>query len=219
MKKILIIPFLISSISLFAQKVDDARKFLYYERYQSAENLLHQILQTDPSNAEGWYFLTDAYLNQKEIKKASDSLQLAPQDVKDEPFYQVAMGSVLLQQKFADKANPYFDQALDKTKQKNADILLAVAKANIDADAGNINNAIDYLNKAIKRDKHNPELYTELGNAYRKLNNGSQAYQAYQDAVKEDSKYAEADYNMGMIFVTQKNPEMYLKFFNQAIDC
>ncbi len=217
MKKILIIPFLISGIAVFAQKLDDARKFLYHERYKSAESLLHQVLKNDPSNAEGWYLLADAYLNQKQIKKISDSLQLAPQDVKDEPFYNVAMGSVLLQQNFPDKAKQYFDAALEKTKQKDPDILLAVAKADIDADAGNATEAINYLNKAIKRDKHNAELYTELGNAYRKLKNGSEAYQAYQQALKEDNHSAEAAYETGMIFVTQKNPDMYLKFFNQAV--
>ncbi len=73
------------------------------------------------------------------------------------------------------------------------------------------------MNKAIKREKHNPELYVELGDAYRRLGDGSGSYQAYQDALVENGKYAKALYKLGKIFVTQNNPEQYLKYFNAAV--
>ena len=37
---------------LFAQKVDDGRKFLYYERYQSAKETFDQILAKEPDNVD-----------------------------------------------------------------------------------------------------------------------------------------------------------------------
>lgn len=104
-----------------------------------------------------------------------------------------------------------------ETKEKNAEILAAVAQAQIDADAGDGQYAIDLLNKAIKRDKKNAALYVALGDAYRKLHNGSEAYKAYQKAVEENDKYAAAYHRIGDIFLSQKNKEFYLEYFNKAI--
>jgi tetratricopeptide (TPR) repeat protein len=217
MFKFLTIPILFLTFSVFSQEIKQARQLLYYERNQSAKELLHQILKKEPVNAEAWYLLTQAYLRENKKANIADSLKMVPAQIRDDPYYFVAMGNVLLEQKSTDAARQYFDVALEKTKEKDADILLAVAKANIDAEKGDSNIAVSYLNKAIKRDKHNAELYTELGNAYRKLKNGSKAYQSYQQALKEDAHFAEASYMLGMIFISQKNPEMYLKFFKDAI--
>jgi tetratricopeptide (TPR) repeat protein len=129
----------------------------------------------------------------------------------------VAYGGVLLQEGKRDSARLYFDQALEKTKSKNADILLAVANAHIEEKAGDANYAIELLNKAFKRKKNGVQLYTALGNAYRKLDNGSEAYKAYQQALNADGNYAAAKYQLGKIFATQKNEEMYLKFYNEVL--
>lgn len=218
MKHFFLILFLFFNYSIFSQDIKQAKQFLYHERYSSAETVLHQILKNAPTNAEAWYLLTQAYLKQNKTKAITDSLGLAPNEIKDEPYYNVAMGSVLLYTSLPSKARPYFDIAVEKTKEKDADILFAVADAEIKAEAGDANIAVDLLNKAIKRDKHNAALYAGLGNAYRKLKDASKAYQSYQDALHEDSHFAEASYRLGMIFVSQKNPEMYLKYFNDAID-
>ncbi|MGB8194097.1 MAG: hypothetical protein WCF67_19350, partial [Chitinophagaceae bacterium] len=62
-----------------------------------------------------------------------------------------------------------------------------------------------------------PYLYTLLGDAYRKLLNGTEAYKAYQKALNADDKYAAAYYQMGKIFVTQNNPRLYVDLFQKAI--
>jgi len=217
MKPFLAILFLFSSYSLFCQNIEQARLFLYHERYNSAQTLLHQVIKNDPKNAEAWYLLTRAYRGEDKTKVMTDSLSLAPGEIKDEPYYKVALGNVLLHANLPLKARPYFDMAIEKTKQKDPGILFAVATAEIDGEAGDGNVALDLLNKAIKRDKHNAALYIGLGNTYRKLKDASKAYQAYQDALQEDPHFAEASYRLGMIFVSQKNPEMYLKYFNDAV--
>ncbi len=217
MKTFFLFLFLACSLLGYSQDTKQAKEFLYHERYASAESVLHKLLNSDPANAEAWYLLSEACLQQDKTAAITDSLNLAPQDIKDEPYFQVAMGNALLHANFPAKAKPYFDAAMDKTKEKDADILAAIANSKINNDAGDASEAIDLLNKAIRRDKHSAALYTALGNAYRKLKDGSHAYQAYQEALKEDPKLAEASYRLGMIFVSQKNPEMYLKYFNDAV--
>jgi tetratricopeptide (TPR) repeat protein len=57
-----------------------------------------------------------------------------------------------------------------------------------------------------------------LGDAYRKIHNGSEAYKAYKEALDKNSNYAPAHHRIGEIFLTQKNPEVYLPYFNSAIE-
>ena len=218
MKKVLLL-LLASTISLFAisQNVQDAQKFIYYERYKSAENTLHTVLKTDPSNAAAWYWLSQAYLPLNRTAALRDTLLTSSNEVKQNPWYQVAYGHLLLAENKKDSAAVYFNEALDKTKEKDPDILLAIANAHITAKAGDANYALSLLDKAIKRDKKNPALYVAVGDAYRKLGNGSEAYKSYQAAIDQDKNYAAALYRMGKIFVSQKNTDMYLNYFNQAL--
>src|SRR5581483_7436422 len=133
------------------QSIQDAQHFIYYERYKSAENTLHQLIQTNPNNAEAWYWLSQAYLPLNRATALRDTLALCPADVKKDPFYQVAYGNLLLEENKKDSATWYFNQALDETKEKNVDILSAVANADITAKAGDATDAVTQLDKAIKR--------------------------------------------------------------------
>ena len=206
-----------ASLMAVSQNIQDAKKFIYYERYKSAQDLLLQLVKTDPANAEGWYLLSKAYINSGDPTPLQNMLLQAPASLKEEPYFQVACGSYLLSKGNKDSARYYFDQALDKTREKNADILSAIANAHIVAKKGDANYAVELLNKAINREKKDPALFTLLGDAQRKLGNGSEAYKTYTAALDKDSKHAAALYRMGKIFVSQKNPEMYLQYFNQAL--
>jgi tetratricopeptide (TPR) repeat protein len=217
-KGLILLLCVITSLVAVSQNLQDAKKFIYYERYKSAEDLLQQIVKTDPANAEGWYLLSKAYLSSDNAAPLKDVLSQAPASLKAEPYFQVAYGSYLLNKGKKDSAEYYFDQALDKTREKNADILAAIANAHIVAKTGDANYAVELLNKAVNREKKDPALFTMLGDAQRKLGNGSDAYKTYATALDKDGKYAAALYRMGKIFVSQKNPEMYLKYFNQALE-
>lgn len=200
-----------------AQSTDEAKKQIYYERYSIAATTLHNVIKNEPSNATAWYMLTDAYLQQDKLDIIKDSIALAPASIGNQPFYMVAKGYMLLQQNDKNGAQQLFDAALKETKEKDAAILASIAKAHIKTNAGDANYAIELLNKAVKRDKRNPEIYTLIGNAYRKMDNGTEAFKAYQNTLEHDKNYAAAMVQLGKIFVTQKNTEMYLKYFNEAL--
>ena len=46
-----------------AQSIAEARKMLYYERYDGAAHLLQQVLHADPNNPEAWWLLTQVYVH------------------------------------------------------------------------------------------------------------------------------------------------------------
>ena len=43
--------------SVFAQTVEQGKKFLYYERFKSAKDAFQKVLATDPNNEEAIYYL------------------------------------------------------------------------------------------------------------------------------------------------------------------
>lgn len=205
------------STVMVAQGVPDATQLIYHERYQSAKAVLHKALQADPNNAEAWYRLSQAYLPLKETRKLGDSLRLALPEVKNNAYYKVAYGQLLLAQNNTDSARWHFEQAIGDGRKKEPAILLAVANAYISEKNGDANAALLVLSQAGKKDAGDPAFNVLRGNAYRKLANGSEAYRAYQTALNENSKNAEALFQMGKIFVAQKNADSYLEYFNKTI--
>jgi tetratricopeptide (TPR) repeat protein len=205
-------------ISLQAQSVNDATQQLYYQRYESAEKDLSSILKQQPANQEALYWLTTTYIQQNKISQAHDLVQKAPATVFSTPLGELTAGTVFLVNGKKDSASIYFNEALKETKEKDPQILSAIARAEIEAPAGDASYAVDLLQKAIKRDKKNASYYVLTGDAYRKLSNGSEAYKQYQQAIQTDKAYAEAYHRIGEIFVSQKNPEMYLQYFTKAIE-
>lgn len=208
---------LLCSTVITAQSVQDATQLIYHQRYQSAKATLQKVLQADPNNAEAWYRLSQACLPLKESQQLSDSLRLAPAEVKNSAWYKVAYGQLLLAQNNSDSARWYFDQAIGDGRKKDPAILLAVADAYITEKNGDAHAALLALNQAGKKDTDEPAFNVLRGNAYRKLANGTEAYRAYQSALNKDSKHAEALFQMGKIFVAQQNAETYLGYFNKAV--
>ncbi|OQP50240.1 tetratricopeptide repeat protein [Niastella populi] len=220
MKKILsfTMGILLIPVLMFAQNVGDAEELIYYKRYTGAQQMLNGIVSREPANAEAWYWLAQAYIHDDSTSAITDLVQRAPENIHNEPYFQVARGHLLLTQHKKDSANLLFEQAVKKTRSKDAGILAAVARAHISTPAGDGQAALDMLKKAIKRDKKNPALYTLMGDAHRKMGNGEEAYKAYNQALSKNAAYAAAHYKIGKIFASQNNPSVYLKYFVQAID-
>ena len=179
---------------------------MYYEKYQSASDMLHKLLQKDNRNGEAWYLLTTCYLHENKIRAIEDSFKLIPNDVDNVALIECAKGEWELKKGKKEDAALLFKTALLYSKEKDPLILSTVAQANIDLDSGNISYAIDLLNKAMKKDRLNASLYIDLGNAYRKLGNGQETYKAFNKALEIDPGNAEALYRLGLLFVSQKNP-------------
>jgi len=219
MKKILnlLMSVLLFPLIMSAQSINEVKNDIYYKRYTSAQHILESILSNNPANAEAWYLLTQSYVDENDhtlLKR----LKNAPDNVRNEPYFQIAMGDMLLSDKKNDSAMFFFERAIKETRSKDPGVLAAIANSHISNQAGDAGMAVELLKKAIKRDKGNPALYTLMGDAYRKMGNGEEAYKVYNQALSKNEHYAAAIYKIGKIFVSQNNPSVYLKYFVQAID-
>jgi tetratricopeptide (TPR) repeat protein len=204
---------------VFAQSVDQGKKFLYYQRYKSAKDVFDKILASNPNNIDAIYWDGQTLLAMKDSVAAQDLYSKALQTNGNAPLLLAGMGNVELRIGKTADARQHFETAISLSKAKDIDVLNAVAQANIDARAGDATYAIDKLNLATQIKKFNDATtYVLMGDAYRKLIDGGNAVQSYNKALGIDPKLAEAEYKIGKIYLTQNNKEFFLPAFQKAVE-
>jgi len=216
---------LLSGVILKAQSVEDATKHLYYERIESAKNTLQSVIAKDANSPDALYWLAEIYLKQQKTDSAYTLLNEKAKDLlntayskKESPLVYIGWAHTLLDTGKTTEARKIMDEVLTTTKNKNPLALWAIARANIDSKNGDIKWALELLEQAAKKDKKNPVIYIAMGDAYRKLVDGSNAVISYDKALDVDKQYAEAIYSKGKIYKTQNNPEIFLDYFTRAVE-
>lgn len=213
------------SLSGHAQNVKDATEQLYYQHYNSAKQILQLAIQKDSGNADAWYWLGRVLLKQKNTVEASAVMSKATSlcttgviAKKEAPLVNTGYAHVLLELGRKEEANKLIEAALDETNYKDATVLLAAAQANIETEKGDAAFALQLLEKAGKRDRHNAAVYLAMGEAYRKMADGGNAVLSYEKARKEDAALAETWYREGLIYKTQQNEDVLLDRFTKAYE-
>ncbi len=212
--------FVLMTSLVFAQTVQDGKKFLNYQRYNSAVETLEKVAAASPGNAEAQYWLGQAYIESKQPEKAREVYRKALEASGSNPLLLTGMGHVELLEGKKNEARQRFETAISLTKAKDIPVLNAIGKANADKN-GDPDYAIEKLTLAttIKGFKE-PEVYINMGDAYRKKNDGGGAVKSYQNATTIDPKNAVAHHKIGKVYVTQgKDQEAtFTKHFHDAIN-
>lgn len=204
---------------LFAQSIDQGRKFLYYERYKSARETFEKILAGNPNNIDAVYWLGQTLLEMpdKDSVAAKDLYQKALATNGNAPLLLAGIGQIELMEGKTNDARQRFETAINLSKGKNIEVLNAVARANVKAKAGDANYAIEKLNQATQiRKFKDPDTYLIMGDAYRKLIDGGNAVTAYNKALALDPNLAAAKNKIGKVYLTQNNPDYFLPAFESA---
>ena len=231
MKKIksglLVLTALLLSNMMEGQTIEEGKKFMYYERYQSAKDLFKKLAAANPANTEAVYWQGIATVAGAEntsagINEAKELYRKALESNANNPLLIAGMGNLELREGKKQDAKNRFETALSLSQSKDLNVLLAVGSANADYDNkfGDPNYAIEKLKIAggLKKVK-DPATFVYLGDAYRMLMDGGNAQISYQTALDMDPKYARAAYRIGKIYQTQGvgQEEIYMKYFNEGI--
>lgn len=214
----LLVAFVMGGTLLFAQSVEQGKKFFYYERYKSAKESLESVLSANPNNIDAVYWLGQTLLEQKDSVGAKNLYRKLLEQNGNAPLVMVGMGQIELMEGKVNDARQRFEMAVTTTKGKDIDVLNAIARANIRAKKGDANYALEKLNLATQvKGFKDPETYILMGDANRKLVQGGEAVQAYNKAFQLDNKLAAAKHKIAKVYLTQNNPDFFLPAFEEAI--
>jgi tetratricopeptide (TPR) repeat protein len=209
------------SITALAQTVQEGISNWYAERYQSAKQTFEKLVAANPNNLEATYWLGQTYIAQDDINAARSLYQKALSANGNAPLIMAGMGQVDLLDGKTAEARQLFESAITAShgkKGNDPNILDAVGRANVQAHtdkkpAGDLQYAIAKLNEAAGLAPTNPDIFLNLGNAYRKLHNGSEAVLAYRKA----GNFAPALYRVAMLYMTQNNWDVVTENLNSAV--
>lgn len=211
------------SSAMFAQSIEQGRKFLTFERYKSAKAVFEKLVAANANDADANYWLGQTLIadeDNRDIASAKALYQKAAMANNSNPLLLAGLGHIeLLEGKVQDAKNR-FETAISLSQGKNAAVLNAIGIANVDAKEGDAQYAVEKLTAATTLKKMNdPEVFINLGNAYKKLGDGGSAQKSYEAALVLNPSYAAASYRIGKIYQTQgaNQEEIYMKYFNDAI--
>ena len=205
-----------------AQTVDEGKKFIYYEKYRSAKNVLDKVVAADPANMDAAYYLGQADLGLDNLPEAKALYQKTLMANSNSALILAGIGHVELLEGKVQDARQHFETAISLSQGKNIAVLNAIGLANSNADSknGDPAYAIDKLKQAINlKGMKDPDVFANLGDAYRKNGDGGSAQTAYESALTLDPHYARAKFRIGKIYLTQgiAQEDIYMKYFNDAI--
>lgn len=75
---------------------------------------------------------------------------------------------------------------------------------------------IDYVNKALKIDEHLAKAYFIKGSIYRESGDTSKAISSLETAIEQDNQFADAFYDLGVLYAARKNPIAF-DYYNNAL--
>lgn len=206
-----------------AQSIQEGKQLLYYEKFVSAKAHFEKMLAKQTGNSEAAYWLGQAHLLNDDENGHSAAKQVYEQALAtnpNDPLLIAGKGHLLLADGNKAEARLAFETALNLSQSKNAAVLNAIGVANTKEKFGDLAFAIEQFEKATKlKGMKDPDIWCNLGDAYRKNFDGSNAQQAYKAALDLQPKYARAYLRTGEIFLTYgRNYEsIYMKWFDDAL--
>ncbi len=205
------------------QTLEEGKKMLYYDRHVSARQIFQKLVAADPNNQEAVYWLGITMFvpdHDTSIVEARSLYQKALMNNSNSPLLLAGMGHIELTLGQLQDARNRFETAISLSQGKNAAVLNAVGFANIQADKGDAQYAVDKLKQATQlKNMKDPDVWTNLGDAYKKLLLGGPAQTAYETALELNPNYARASYRIGKIYQSQgrAQEEIFMRYYNEAI--
>jgi tetratricopeptide (TPR) repeat protein len=210
----------------FAQTIEVGKQQVYYERYTSARETFQKLVAANPNDDVAIYWLGQAMILPDDVTSkdisAAKSLYQSKLSIPNNFLIMVGIGQIELMEGKIQDARSRFETAVSLTAGKNLAVLNAIgfANGNPDSKNGDAAYAIEKLKQATQLKKFNdPEVLVNLGDAYRKNNDGGNADQSYKAALTINPNYARANFRLGKLYQSQGRGQesIFMEFYDKAI--
>ncbi|MEO6850945.1 MAG: tetratricopeptide repeat protein [Mucilaginibacter sp.] len=220
--------------SAFAQSLDDAKKAIDAEQFQKAKSMLKNLVVTQSTKDENYFYLGWVYIKQDYADSAKAVFQKGLNINPKSALNLAGLGIVARLDKDQATATNNFNQAIALAgkdskpfvyiakgyllPQSNGKVSPADANAALDIlNKGNIASAVKNKDKSIPPASTDPELFMTIGEADRLVLKSSDAYTNFSNALTLDPRSAAANVALGVLWKFADNYTDAVKQFQAAL--
>lgn len=200
-----------------AQSLDDARAAVYAEQYQKAKTMFNNLVKTQPTNPENYFYYGDLYLQLNNPDSAKVLFQKGISVDADYSLNHIGLGTVDLFAKNATSAQANFNKASSDMKRKDYKEFIYIGEAYTYEASQDLTKAFEWFAKANEYGDKDPQLHIALGDAYKAQKKNSEAVASYQRATTLQSDLPRVDVNIGEIWTQAYNFELAESTLNAVI--
>jgi tetratricopeptide (TPR) repeat protein len=170
-------------------------------------------LLNDPNNPSLYNERAAIYISLKQFPEAEgDAKRAIRLDSTRAEYY-----LTLVDANFAQNKTRFAKEYLERITKKfpeNTEALLKLAELYFLVQQ--YQQAIDYVNRALKIDDNLAQGYYLKGNIYKETGDTTRAISSFETAVEQDAKFENAFVDLGLIYSARKNP-IAMDYYNNAL--
>lgn len=206
-----------SAITVQAQDINQAKRAIDAEQYESAKSLLKSIIKDKPTNGEAFFTLGNVYLTQKVQDSAKLYFQNGLSASDKGILNNIGLGQMDLDANNVAGAQAKFGTVTKEMRRKDFQEYIYIARAYLNAEKPDYKSAIEILNKAVAINSSDAQLQLALGDAYYGDGKQNEAYVAYRNAFQADNTLLRAKMQLGVLLKGAKSYDEALKAYNEVI--
>jgi Tfp pilus assembly protein PilF len=191
------------------QKKENDAKYEYekavlsmnYGLVDEAIKYLNSALSLNPKHHLSYYLLGLAYVKKQNLAEAEAAIQKCLELKPDFSEAHISLGKIYEDTGKLDKAEDEYKKAYAIGQNYSASFHLAVLYYG----QGKLEQALEYVQKAIQKDSRSIQAYNLQGVILNKLGRFPEAIQSFQNGLKIDANYAVASINLAIAYINNKN--------------
>ena len=221
-KYILAIITIASLMSAKAQTLEEALKAEDFDKYETARNILLQVIAKEPNKGENYYYLGQIYGSLFKPDSALWAFNTGVKNNPTSPACYAGLGGLLMEENKLADAKVQFDKALSFSKERNgtySDVkaMVWVAENMIASENKLVADAEALMRNALEVDKSNYDVLVTMGDVFLEINNGGEAANNYERAIDLQKTNPKAYSRVANIWVKVRNIEAAQKDLNRAL--
>lgn len=208
---------LASAFTAQAQDINQAKKAIDAEQFESAKTILKSIIKAKPSNGTAYFTLGNVYLTQSVEDSAKIYFQQGLSASDGAKLNYIGLGQMDLDKNDITGAQAKFALASKDMKKKDVQEFVYIARAYMNANKPDYKSAIAILTRAAINNSQDAQLQLALGDAYYGDGKQNEAYIAYRSAFQLDSTLLRAKMQLGVLLKGAKSYDEASKAYNEVI--
>lgn len=201
----------------FGQDLNQAKKAIDAEQFESAKTILKSIIKAKESNGTAAFLLGNVYLKHEVTDSAQIYFQKGLAGTEGAKLNYIGLGQLDLNKGDVTAAQTKFDLASKDARKKDVEPFVYIGRAYMNAATPDYKNAIAVLSRAKINNPQDAQLLLALGDAFYGDKNQNEAFVSYRDAFQADPTLIRAKMQKGVLLKGAKAFTEAVKAYDEVI--